>query len=177
MDERAMTRSVYLSMGSNLGDRAAHLRAALDDLGEVVTLLRISSLYRTDPVGVTDQPEFLNLAVEAETDLEPFDLLAGVKRVEHDVGRRPTFRWGPRVVDIDILLYDDLVLETSELTIPHRELTGRAFVLLPLAEIAPHLVHPVEHRTVAGLASTVPGKDGVRRVADQLIDRPLLQDL
>ncbi len=159
-----MTRSVYLSMGSNVGDRAAHLRAALSDLDRVLTVRRISSLYRTDPVGVTDQPEFLNLAVEAETDLEPFELLAAVKQVEHDVGRRPTFRWGPRVVDLDILLYHDLVLETPELTIPHPELTRRAFVLLPLAEIAPRLIHPVEHRTIADLAATAPGSAGVHRL-------------
>lgn len=106
----------------------------------------------------------MNLAVEAETDLEPLELLATVKRVEHDVGRRPTFRWGPRVVDIDILLYGDLVLETPELTIPHRELSRRAFVLLPLAEIAPDVVHPAERRPIEDLVATVPGLTGVRRV-------------
>lgn len=125
---------------------------------------RISSLYRTDPVGVTDQPEFLNLAIEGETALDPVELLRAVKRVERDIGRRPTFRWGPRVVDIDILLYDGLVLETSELTIPHREMMRRAFVLIPLAEIAPELVHPLDHRTMTKLAEAAPGVEGVHRV-------------
>jgi 2-amino-4-hydroxy-6-hydroxymethyldihydropteridine diphosphokinase len=125
---------------------------------------RTSSLYRTDPVGVTNQPEFLNLAIEAETALDPVELLRAVKRVERDIGRRPTFRWGPRVVDIDILLYDGLVLETPELTIPHHEMMRRAFVLIPLAEIAPELVHPLEHRFVAELAEAAPGVEGVHQV-------------
>lgn len=125
---------------------------------------RTSSLYRTDPVGVTSQPEFLNLAIEGETALDPVELLRAVKRVERDIGRRPTFRWGPRVVDIDILLYDGLVLETSELTIPHREMMRRAFVLIPLAEISPDLVHPLEHRTMEELAEAAPGVEGVHRV-------------
>jgi 2-amino-4-hydroxy-6-hydroxymethyldihydropteridine diphosphokinase len=157
-----MTRRVYLSLGSNLGDREAHLRDALHGLEDELTIRQASSLFRTDPVGVTEQPEFVNLVVEADTDLEPLQLLQQVKRVEQAVGRRPTFRWGPRVVDIDILLYDDLVLETPELTIPHREMTRRAFVLLPLAQIAPQLVHPVEHRTISELAATVQGAEGVR---------------
>jgi 2-amino-4-hydroxy-6-hydroxymethyldihydropteridine diphosphokinase len=159
-----MTQRVYLSLGSNLGDREAHLRDALHLLQDVVTIRRVSSLFLTDPVGVTHQPEFANLAVEADTSLEPLELLKEVKRVEHEVGRRPTFRWGPRVVDIDILLYDDLVLETPELTIPHPEITRRAFVLLPLAQIAPDMLHPLEHRTIAQLATTAPDADSVRVV-------------
>jgi 2-amino-4-hydroxy-6-hydroxymethyldihydropteridine diphosphokinase len=159
-----MTRRVYLSLGSNLGDREAHLRDALHALQDVVTIRRVSSLFLTDPVGVTHQPEFANLAVEADTILEPQELLKEVKRVEHEVGRRPTFRWGPRVVDIDILLYDDLVLETPELTIPHSEMTRRAFVLLPLAQIAPHVLHPLEHRTIAELATIAPHADTVRLI-------------
>jgi 2-amino-4-hydroxy-6-hydroxymethyldihydropteridine diphosphokinase len=122
----------------------------------------MSSLYRTAPVGVTDQPDFLNLAVQAETVLEPHELLTLVKRVERDIGRRPTFRWGPRVVDIDILLYGDRVLETPELTIPHPQMSNRAFVLVPLAEIAPGLIHPFQQQTIAELAANVPGAGGVR---------------
>jgi 2-amino-4-hydroxy-6-hydroxymethyldihydropteridine diphosphokinase len=156
------TRCVYLSLGSNLGDRAAHLRAALRALENVVTIQKTSSLYATDPVGVTDQPEFLNLAVEAETVLEPFQLLTAIKHVERHVGRQPTFRWGPRVVDIDILLYGDRVLETPELTIPHPQMSNRAFVLVPLAEIAPGLIHPFQRQTIAELAANVPGAGGVR---------------
>jgi 2-amino-4-hydroxy-6-hydroxymethyldihydropteridine diphosphokinase len=152
-------------LGSNVGDREAHLRAALQALEGPLTVRQVSLLFLTDPVGVTQQPEFANLAVEAETDLEPLELLRAVKRVEHDLGRRPTFRWGPRVVDIDILLYDDLVLETPELTIPHREMTRRAFVLLPLAQIAPAVMHPLERRTIADLAETFEGFAGVRPAA------------
>ena len=159
-----MSPCVYLSLGSNLGDRAAHLRAALRELESHMAVRRTSSLYRTDPVGVTDQPEFLNLAIEGETALDPVELLRAVKRVERDIGRRPTVRWGPRVVDIDILLYDGFVLETSELTIPHREMMRRAFVLIPLAEIAPELVHPLDHRTMTKLAEAAPGVEGVHRV-------------
>jgi 2-amino-4-hydroxy-6-hydroxymethyldihydropteridine diphosphokinase len=161
-----MTRRIYLSLGSNLGDREAHLRAALHALGGALNIRQVSSLFLTDPVGVTHQPEFANLALEADTSLEPLELLREVKRVEHEVGRRPTFRWGPRVVDIDILLYDDLVLETPELTIPHREMTRRAFVLLPLAEIAPQVVHPIERRTISDLAADFDGSDGVRPTGD-----------
>ena len=160
-----MTRRVYLSLGSNLGDREAHLRAALRALEGSLTVRQVSSLFLTDPVGVTQQPEFANLAVAADTDLEPFELLRAVKRVEHDVGRKPTFRWGPRVVDIDILLYDDLVLETPELTVPHREMTRRAFVLVPLAQIAPAVEHPVERRTIAELAAALEDHGGVRPAA------------
>jgi 2-amino-4-hydroxy-6-hydroxymethyldihydropteridine diphosphokinase len=157
-----MTRRVYLSLGSNLGDREAHLRDALHALQSVVTIRQVSSLFLTDPVGVTHQPEFANLAVEADTTLEPPQLLKEVKRVEYEVGRRPTFRWGPRVVDIDILLYGDLVLETPDLTIPHPEMTRRAFVLLPLAQIAPDVIHPVEHRTISELAASAPDAVSVR---------------
>ena len=165
------TRSIYLSLGSNLGDREAHLRAALGELEHIITIRKTSSLYATDPVGVTDQPEFVNCAVEAETVLGPNDLLAAVKRVERDLGRRPTFRWGPRVVDIDILLYDDLVLETPELTIPHPQMTVRAFVMLPLAEVAPDRIHPVQHRTIAELAAIVPGSAGRATVRPSGRDR------
>ena len=155
-----------LSLGSNLGDRRAHLHDALRLLAGEVDVIHVSSLYETAPVGIRDQPDFLNLAVAAESDRDPGDLLAAMKRVEHAVGRRPTFRWGPRVLDIDILVYGDRVIETPELTIPHRGLANRAFVLVPLAEIAPNAVHPVLGETLAELLEKVPGRESVRLAGD-----------
>jgi 2-amino-4-hydroxy-6-hydroxymethyldihydropteridine diphosphokinase len=126
-----------------------------------MTVTAISSLYATQPVGVADQPAFLNLALAAETNLSPHSLLAHVKRIEVEIGRRPTYRWGPRVVDIDIILYDELVLHTPDLVIPHAEMTDRAFVLVPLAEIAPHAVHPSLHLPIDELLARAPGRDTV----------------
>lgn len=157
--------TVYLSLGSNVGDRPGNLRAAVTALGQEMTVTAISSLYATEPVGVADQPAFLNLALAADTDLPPHDLLALVKRIEVEVGRRPTYRWGPRVVDIDIILYDELVLDIPDLVIPHPEMINRAFVLVPLAEIAPHAVHPTLHLPVADLLARVPGRETVLLLA------------
>ncbi len=138
-----------------------NLRAALDALQGPVRTTRVSSWFETDPVGVRDQPPFLNLAVQAETTLEPGDLLSEVKRIEYEVGRRPTFRWGPRVVDIDILLYGDLVLETPDLVIPHPRMEQRAFVLVPLAQLASSRIYPGRTITIGELASQVDGRAGV----------------
>src|SRR5690348_10007395 len=121
----AVTRPVYLSLGSNLGDREGNLRAAIERLEAFLAIDAISSLYETDPVGPPDQPRFLNLALAGRTGLEPLELLARIKAIEAGVGRRPTYRWGPRVVDIDIVLLGDVVMETEELTIPHREMRNR----------------------------------------------------
>ncbi len=137
--------SVYLGLGSNLGDRAAHLAAALRGLAAAgVALRRCSPLYETEPVGVRDQPWFLNLVVEAETALGPTALLGAAKAIERAVGRTRGRRWGPRVVDVDILLYDDWRVDTQEpwLTIPHPEMWRRRFVLLPLHDLRPDLRAP-----------------------------------
>lgn len=155
---------VFLSVGSNLGDRQGNLRAALGGLGPDVRTLAVSSLYETAPVGVTDQPAFLNLTVMADTVLTPDDLLTHLKSIEREVGRTKTYRWGPRIVDIDIIFYGDVALQTPSLTIPHPEMTGRAFVLIPLREIAPDFVHPVLKRTVRDLAGAI-SAGGVRRAA------------
>ena len=148
---------VYLALGTNLGDRLANLRAALDALSrstphaQSIIIHRQSSIYETPPWGYTDQPAFLNMAVKCETGLEPESLLKRLKQIEVRVGRVESFRWGPRQIDIDILFYDDLVFESKSLTIPHPRLHERAFVLVPLADIAPDHVHPVLKKNVSQL--------------------------
>ena len=147
--------TVYLALGTNLGDRLANLKAAVAALPPAVTVLERSAVYETPPWGVTDQPAFFNMAVKGETALAPLDLLAHLKRLEKDLGRLPSVRYGPRLIDIDILFYDDLVLDTPGLTLPHPRLQERAFVLVPLADIAAEFVHPVLHESVQSLLSKV----------------------
>jgi len=157
------TQRVYLSLGSNLGDREKNLRAAVVALKQQVEVEAVSFWYETEPVGIIDQPGFLNLALVATTSLDPPELLKLVKRIEEQIGRRPTYRWGPRLIDIDILLYADRVVEGLDLTIPHRELAHRAFALVPLAEIDPQAFHPVLHKTVQELMDAA-ATGGVRRI-------------
>lgn len=142
---------IYLALGTNLGDRPGNLRAAVKALAPDVEVRAESRVYETPPWGYVDQPAFLNMAVEAETSLSPEELLGRLKQVEVEVGREPSFRYGPRRIDIDILFYDDLVLESGALTIPHPRLHERAFVLVPLMDLAPGLVHPVLGRSVTDL--------------------------
>ena len=157
-----MTQEAVLSLGSNLGNREGNLRAALQRLAAAVRVTSVSSVYESEPVGVTDQPAFLNLVVVAQANQSPGDLLSVVKEIERAVGRVPTFRWGPRVVDVDILVYGDQIIDLPNLVIPHAEMTNRAFVLVPLAEIRPGLLHPTLGRTVEDLLAEVPGRDTVR---------------
>lgn len=143
-------KQVFLSLGSNLGDRAANLQRAIEELNRSgVEVQRISSYYKTEPVDFGPQAWFLNCAVEAATTLMPMQLLKAVKSVERAMGRRPGVPKGPRRIDIDILLYENVVVRTSTLTIPHRHMHERRFVLVPLRELAPNLRHPVSKRTVA----------------------------
>lgn len=143
-----MGHTVYLSLGTNLGDRAANLRLALDSLPPQMTVQAKSRIYETPPWGYTEQNAFLNQAVKADTYLDPEPLLKHLKRLEIALGRTETFRYGPRLIDIDILFYDDLVLETPLLTIPHPHLHERGFVLVPLMDIAPDHVHPLSGKSV-----------------------------
>lgn len=158
---------VYLALGGNLGDRAGNLRAARRRLEEEgVTIERCSSLYETEPWGVLDQPRFLNAVCRGRTPLAPEALLALAKRIEAQLGRQPTVRYGPRPIDIDILLYDGRTIATPELTIPHPRMKERAFVLVPLAEIAPDLRLPGERRTVRELLAALGETGGVRKVEE-----------
>ena len=157
--------TAYLGLGSNLGKREANLLEAAKRLvqDQRVSIGRASSLYETAPWGYTDQPFFLNWVLEIETALEPVPLLARVQEVEHEVGREPSFRYGPRLIDIDILLYGGLTLSlgTPDLQIPHPRMEQRAFVLVPLVELAAELVHPKLLLTIQELARRVDGKDGI----------------
>jgi 2-amino-4-hydroxy-6-hydroxymethyldihydropteridine diphosphokinase len=154
--------TVYLALGSNLGDRRHNLEAAIAALPPAVRVLERSPLYETAPWGVTDQPDFLNMVLKGETRLAPAALLARLKRIETDLGRLPTIRYGPRLIDLDILFYDSLVLSTPELTIPHPRLHERAFVLIPLADLAANLVHPVLGKPIRDLLAGI-DLTGVKR--------------
>jgi 2-amino-4-hydroxy-6-hydroxymethyldihydropteridine diphosphokinase len=147
--------TVYLALGSNLGERLKHLREALKRLPPEVELLKTSSVYETAPVGYQDQPNFLNMVCQGKTQLSPHALLRYVKAIERAIGRQATFRNGPRVIDIDILLYDQLCIQENELVIPHPRMAERAFVLTPLAEIAPDVVEPIHHQTIRELLDKI----------------------
>ncbi|MCX2726554.1 2-amino-4-hydroxy-6-hydroxymethyldihydropteridine diphosphokinase [Thermomicrobium sp. 4228-Ro] len=133
----------YIGLGSNLGDRRATLRAAVRRLSEHGRIVAVSSLYETEPVGFRDQPWFLNAVIALETDLDPRELLRTLLAIERSFGRERTFRNAPRTLDLDLLLYDGVVENSVGLTVPHPRLHERAFVLVPLAEIAPDEVHPL----------------------------------
>jgi 2-amino-4-hydroxy-6-hydroxymethyldihydropteridine diphosphokinase len=149
---------VYIGTGTNLGDRLVNLRAAVELLPPLVTVKRTSGIYETAPWGVVDQPNFLNQVLEVETDLDPQPLLAFLKRLEQEIGRKPSYRYGPRLIDMDILFFDHLVLTADDLVIPHPQMADRAFVLIPLAELSPNLLHPVLKLTVTEMLDAVKGQ-------------------
>jgi len=161
-----VTHTVYFSLGSNLGDRSQNLRAAIARLeAEGVRLSALSPVYETEPWGLADQPAFLNMAAGGTTALEPVALLQRLKQSETELGRQPAERWGPRLIDIDLLFYDDLVLDGEELAVPHLRLHERAFVLVPLAEIAPRLQHPRLNLPIVALRDALADEqESVRRL-------------
>ena len=143
---------VYIGIGSNLGDRHRNCLRAIELLRQNgLFITKQSSMHETEPWGVTEQPEFVNMTVETETVLAPIELLKMLKKIEKDMGRQDTIKWGPRIIDLDILLYDNIILKTDSLTIPHPLMHEREFVLGPLSEIAGDFIHPVLKKSIADL--------------------------
>ncbi len=150
---------VHIGIGSNLGSREKNCMKSLDLLSAAgIVVRKRSSMHETEPWGVREQPDFINMVVEVETGLEPLKLLKALKEIEDKMGREETHKWGPRIIDLDILFYNDLVIDTPELKIPHPLIHEREFVLKPLSEIAPDKVHPVPKKTVRELLAEVKSK-------------------
>lgn len=162
--------SVFIGLGSNVGERQLFLNAAAQALKSLpdTKVIWYSSVYESDPYGNTDQPKFLNAVGEIETSLDPPQLLDAIKEIEKQVGRTAAERWGPREIDLDILLYDGLVFRDERVTVPHPEFEKRKFVLVPLREIAPDLVHPVSGMTVNELAESCPDHSRVVKTLHHL---------
>lgn len=156
----------YLSLGSNLGDREANIRECIVRLAALGKVIKTSSLFETEPMERQDQPWFLNCAVQLETELSPRELLAGIQKIEAELGRNRVVDKGPRTIDIDILLFDNQIVSDTDLKIPHPAMTRRRFVLEPLSEIAANVVHPRVRKTIAAMRSELPEGEGhVRRLS------------
>jgi 2-amino-4-hydroxy-6-hydroxymethyldihydropteridine diphosphokinase len=166
-----VTATVFLGLGANLGNRQHNLIMALDRLAPLALVDLVSSLYETEPAGPVEQPLFLNAVCSVITGLRPMALLRHIQEVEREIGRRRGKRWGPRVIDIDLLLYEDSIVDEPGLRVPHSELARRPFVLVPLAEIAPDIAHPESGDTISGLAANVDCA-GVSLVAQPGWQRP-----
>jgi dihydroneopterin aldolase / 2-amino-4-hydroxy-6-hydroxymethyldihydropteridine diphosphokinase len=146
---------IYLGLGSNLGDRKRNLEESIRQINEFSIIKKSSSIYETEPWGLKDQPKFLNQVILAETNLTPKKLLMRLKTIEQKMGRKKTVLYGPRLIDLDILFYDDLMMKTPDLIIPHPHITERAFVLVPLAEIVPNMIHLQYNKTIKALLQDV----------------------
>nr|WP_285857110.1 2-amino-4-hydroxy-6-hydroxymethyldihydropteridine diphosphokinase [Mesobacillus subterraneus] len=151
-------------MGSNMGDRLDYLKKAILHLEshENITVVNTSSIYETDPVGYTNQDQFLNMAIQVMTSLKPFELLDVCLNIEEQLGRKREMRWGPRTLDLDILVYNQENIETEKLTLPHPRMSERAFVILPLLEIDPNIMLPTMKEPLKSCLQSIPDKEGVR---------------
>ncbi|MBR3627787.1 MAG: 2-amino-4-hydroxy-6-hydroxymethyldihydropteridine diphosphokinase [Elusimicrobia bacterium] len=156
--------TIYLSLGSNIGNRRKNLEKAVKELEKNnIKKIKISSFYETEPVG-PKQRNFYNVAGKFETNLSPQNLLKTVKQIEDKIGRKKTYRWGPRVIDIDILFYGKQIIKSKKLIIPHKEIINRAFVLVPMVEIVPKVVHPIYHKTIKRMFDELKNKKSVRLI-------------
>lgn len=153
--ETNKTACVCIALGSNLGDRLRNLHDAIERLPPMVRVTDQSLIYETEPWGYTEQPQFLNQVIQAVTALTPDELFNYLKKIESELGRKSAVRYGPRIIDLDLLFYNDLTYNTADLTIPHPRLHERAFVLIPLADIAPDMIHPVQNKTVNEILSQI----------------------
>jgi len=156
----------YVGLGSNIGDKAGNILRALDILSQFdgIKVTKVSSFYETEPIGYEDQDWFINAVAQVETIFSPEELLSAFKKVEQIMGRKNTIRWGPREIDLDLLMYDQLCFESPSLVIPHPRLHERAFVLVPLAKIAPDLFHPIQKKTIAELLAELQSQKTVRQI-------------
>jgi len=161
-----MRHIAYIAMGSNVGDKLLQCQKAISQILKVDRhkLLAQSSFYKTQPLGYPAQDWFINGVIKIETDLEPHQLLGSLKAIESCLGRRETFRWGPREIDLDLLFCDDEQIQSEDLVLPHPRLHERQFALTPLAEIDPHLVHPVLKKTIQELLNNLKEEQGVERL-------------
>ena len=158
--------SVFIGIGSNLGNRIENCNEGLEQISKMSEIVKTSSLYESEPVGVENQPKFINAVVHIKTLLSPFNLLDSLKLIEKKVGRKKTFRWGPRVLDLDILFYDKLILNDEKLTIPHSELHNRIFTLMPMAEIEPNFEHPTINKSVDKLLNDLDYSNNIVKIGE-----------
>lgn len=159
-----MKNTAYIALGTNIGDRNKNLKEAIQSIrdNEKIELVNASSIYETDPVGLTEQNQFLNMVLHVETNLNPFELLDFCLSVEAKLGRKREIRWGPRIIDLDILLYNQENIETEKLIIPHPRMKERAFVIVPLKEISPNITFPKMEKPLEFYLEDIPDKEGVR---------------
>lgn len=160
----------FIGLGSNSGDKLANLKKAIEGLGKIqgTKVVTVSSLYKTEPVGGVEQDWFVNAVAEVETGLTPRELLNKLLYIEKDLGRVRDIKWGPRVIDLDIILYDDLVMDEEGLSIPHPYLHKRGFVLVPLAEIAPKVIHPRLRKSVSELMHAIHDNKHIEKIGGML---------